>query len=91
VQSQFDTWLEEMGIDDNSVLVVGDIEQELKYAYTVAFTSKINDVKNQDNSKRFTPKFLFRMSGCMGVGLDSDEVRLAIWLGVPTSIINLIQ
>jgi hypothetical protein len=54
MQSQFDTWLDKMGIDGNSVLVIGDIEQELKYAYTVAFTSMSKDVDNQDNSKRYT-------------------------------------
>jgi hypothetical protein len=91
MQSQFDTWLKEMGIDGDSVLFVGDIEQELKYAYTVAFISKINDVDNEDNSKKFTPKFLFRTSECVGVGLDSDEVRLVIQLGMPISTINLIQ
>jgi hypothetical protein len=91
IQSHFDTWLDETGIDGDSVLVVGDIEQELKYAYTVAFTRTISDIDNQDISKKYTPKFLFGTSGCVGAGLDSDEVRLVIWLGMPTSIINLIQ
>ena len=91
MQSHFDTWLDETGIDGDSVLVVGDIEQELKYAYTVAFTKTISDVDNQDISKNYTPKFLFGTSGCVGAGLDLDEVRLVIRLGMPTSIINLIQ
>jgi hypothetical protein len=70
---------------------IGDIEQELKYAYTNVFTSNINDVENQDNSNRFTPKFLFKKSGCMGAELDSDQVRLVIQLGMSRSIINCIQ
>jgi hypothetical protein len=37
MQSQFDTWLDEMGIDGDSVLAKGDIEQELKYVQSPQF------------------------------------------------------
>jgi hypothetical protein len=93
MQYNFDNWLNEVNIDGDSVLVVGDVEQELKYAYTIAFTDKKNrnDNSNKDNEGTFKPRFLFEMSGCVGAGLGSDEVCLVIRLGMPTSLINLIQ
>jgi hypothetical protein len=93
MQCNFDNWLNEVNIDGKSVLVVGDVEQELKYVYTIAFTGKKNrnNNSNKDNGCTFKPRFLFGTSGCIGAGLDSDEVHLVIRLGMPTSLIDLIQ
>jgi hypothetical protein len=93
MQCSFDDWLNEVNIDGDSVLGVGDVKQELKYAYTIAFTCKSTTIGNSNNENGclFNPKFLFGTSGCIGAGLDSDEVRLVLRLGMPTSLINLIQ
>jgi hypothetical protein len=92
MQCTFDDWLNEVNIDGDSVLVVGDVEQELKYAYTIAFTCKTTriDNSNEENGGTFNLRFLFGISGYVGARLDSGEVCLVLRLGMPTSLINLI-
>ena len=65
MQCSFDDWLNEVNIDGDSVLVVGDVKPELKYAYTIAFTRKSTTIgnSNEQNGGSFNPKFLFGTSG----------------------------
>ena len=91
LQLRLDDWLDT--VDDfkgDTVLVIGDQETELKLAYTVAFTSKLSDRNILDDTV-FYPRFMLGTSGCIGAGLDCDDVHLVCRIGLSTSILNLIQ
>merc|ERR1712151_1092565 len=87
-----------MGLDienkygGDSVLVVGSQDAELKFAFTTKFTNTkyVGDNSSQQ-SNSLQPRFLIGTSGCIGAGLDCPDVHLIVRLGLPTSIINLIQ
>ena len=78
------------GFAGTTVLVVGSEDAIRKQLYTIAFTKKSSKEEIEDTSK-FTPRVLLGTSGCIGTGLDSDDVHLMVRLGLPTSILHLIQ
>ena len=84
--------MSEVDIDGDLALAIGEVEQELKYACIITFTTK-----NENNDctvatqNKFNPRFLLGMSGCVRAALDSDEARLVMWLGVPIIAIILVQ
>ena len=78
------------GFAGTTVLVVGTEDAIRKQLYTIAFTKKSSTEDIEDSSK-FTPRVLLGTSGCIGTGLDSDDVHLMIRLGLPTSTLHLIQ
>ena len=91
LRNKVDNWLDSVSnLPGDTAVVIGDQETELKFAYTTSFTTKhsqetINDIN------RFSPRILIGTSGCIGAGLDCDEVKLVFRVGLPTSILNLIQ
>lgn len=91
LQQKLDSWLDlNPGIIGDSILIVGSLETELKIFYTKEFTKKVNLVETKDNDF-FYARFLIGTSGCIGAGLDSDDVKYVIRLGMPTSVMNFIQ
>ena len=78
------------GFPGTTVLVVGSEDAIRKQLYTIAFTKKstIDDIKD---ASKFTPRVLLGTSGCIGTGLDCDDVHLMLRLGLPTSLLHLIQ
>lgn len=78
------------GYPGTTVLVVGNEDAIRKQLYTIAFTTKwtTHDIEDQ---KKFTPRVLLGTSGCIGTGLDCDDVHLMVRLGLPTSLLHLIQ
>ena len=74
------------------VIVEGKLHTELKGEITKSFTGCINDVESLTNDDdRFYARILLGTTGCIGAGLDCDDVRLVIRNGVPNSIVNFIQ
>lgn len=77
----------------DTVLIVGEQESELKFHYSTGFTqSKFDHSKTlKEYESIFYPRFLFGTPGCVGAGIDSDEVCIVFREGPPTSILNLCQ
>ena len=78
------------GFSGTTALVVGSEDAIRKQLYTIAFTKKWSTADIEDPSK-FTPRVLLGTSGCIGTGLDCDDVTLMVRLGLPTSLLHLIQ
>ena len=78
------------GFAGTTVLVVGSEDVIRKQLYTLAFTKRWSNADIEDSSK-FTPRVLIGTSGCIGTGLDCDDVHLMLRLGLPTSLLHLIQ
>ena len=91
-QTELNNWLDTKDkLHGDTVLVVGDRDPELKFAYTTEFTNKNYDETIAKNSKKLMPRFLIGTSGCIGTGLDCVDVHLVIRLGLSTNTINFIQ
>ena len=91
-QTELNNWLDlDNKLAGDSVLVVGERDPELKFAYTTSFTnSKFNaTLGNPDN--KLQPRYLIGTTGCIGAGLDCVDVHLVIRFGLSTNIINFIQ
>lgn len=59
---------------------------------TRSFTNKcayVDSLKYDDS--RWYSRILLGTTGCIGAGLDCDDIRLVIRNGLPTSLINFIQ
>ena len=78
------------GYVGTTALVVGKEDVVRKLLYTVAFT-KTWSVDDINNSTKFTPRVLLGTAGCIGAGLDNNDVHLVQRVGMPTSRLNLIQ
>ena len=91
-QDSLDHWLDvENKISGDTVLVVGNQDPELKFAFTTQFTNTKFSNQDNDDGTTFRPRFLLGTSGCIGAGLDCPDVHLVVRMGLPTSIINFIQ
>jgi superfamily II DNA or RNA helicase len=90
-KNKTDDWLDSINtIPGDTGIVVGDQETELKHAYSTEFTTTNTEHAILDERK-YTPRILFGTSGCIGAGLDSNDVKLVFRIGMPTSILNFIQ
>ena len=78
------------GYVGTTALVVGKEDVVRKLLCTAAFT-KLWSTEDIINSSQFTPRVLLGTAGCIGAGLDSDDVHLVQRIGMPTSRLNLIQ
>ena len=65
------------GFSGTTALVVGSEDAIRKQLYTIAFTKKWSTADIEDPSK-FTPRVLLGTSGCIGTGLDCDDVTLMV-------------
>ena len=91
-QHELNNWLDtEAKLTGDSVLVIGDRDPELKFAYTVAFTNTKFDSSLGNPNNKLQPRFLIGTSGCIGAGLDCHDVHLVLRFGLSTNIINFIQ
>ena len=93
VQTKLDHWLDSNeSIEGDTVLVVGDLDTETKFAYTTRFTNSSYGVAFEPySSERLCPRFMIGTPGCIGAGLDCNHVNLVCRIGLPTSIIHFIQ
>ena len=93
IQEKIDSWLDSNdSIKGDSVLVVGDLETETKFAYTTKFTNSYFGVGGESFlSDNLYPRFLLGTPGCIGAGLDCSTVDLVCRVGLPSSIIHFIQ
>jgi hypothetical protein len=73
-----------------TVLVVGSEDTIRKKLYTIQFTRRFEANEIEDRTV-FTPRVLIGTSGCIGAGVDCNDVHLVARMGMPTSIIHLIQ
>ena len=78
------------GYVGTTALVVGKEDVVRKLLYTVAFTNTWT-IDEINNTSKFTPRVLLGTAGCIGAGLDSNDVHLVQRVGMPTSRLNLIQ
>ena len=78
------------GFPGTTVLVIGSEDSIRKQLYTLAFTKTWSTSEIEDSSI-FTPRVLLGTSGCIGTGIDCDDVHLMLRLGLPTSLLHLIQ
>ena len=69
---------------------MGSEDAICKQLYALAFTKTWANSEIEDSSK-FTPRVLLGTSGCVGTGVDCDDVHLMLRLGMPTSVLHLIQ
>ena len=78
------------GYVGTTALVVGKEDVVRKLLYTVAFTTTWS-IEDINDTSKFTPRVLLGTAGCIGAGLDSNDVHLVQRVGMPTSRLNLIQ
>ena len=92
-QNKLDLWLDKNDdIKGDSVLVIGRLETELKFALTTEFTNtSFDEVNNPYSQNHLSPGFLIGTPGCIGAGLDSSDVQLVHRIGLPNSIVHFIQ
>ena len=80
-----------VNIKGDTVSVVGSHSPELKQGYTTLFTNTVYESIESYDDNKLCPRFLLGTPGCIGAGLDCVNVTLVSRLGLPTSIIHLIQ
>ena len=93
IQQKLDSWLDSTSnIKGDSVLVIGDLETETKFAYTTEFTNTYYGANgNNYRNDKLCPRFLLGTPGCIGAGLDCAYVDLVCRVGLPSSLIHFIQ
>ena len=77
-------------IHGTTALVIGSEDTVRKQLCTVQFTSSFSNEEIEDPTV-FTPRILIGTSGCIGAGIDCDDISLVARLGMPTSLMHLIQ
>ena len=92
IQQKVDQWLDiENIIKGDTVLVIGEQQTELKLAYTSEFTNcQYNETECNDENI-LKPRILVGTTGCIGAGLDCNDVHYIVRMGIPNSIISFIQ
>ena len=63
-QTNFDNWLNNMGMSGDSIVAFESINQELKHVLTMSFTSRYENNDNS-NKEKFNPRFLLVASGLL--------------------------
>ena len=92
MKESLDSWVDyDHPFQGDSVLVFGGQEPELKFGAACAFTKKVKDLMTLISANDFYPRVLIATSGCIGAGLDSDEVHVVLRMGFPCSISDFIQ
>lgn len=76
-------------LDGDTVLIVGPMETELKLEYGKRFASSFED--SDDIEDTFNPRFLFGTPGCVGVRIDSENVKTVFRIRNSTSLLSLVQ
>ena len=85
---KINNWLDERNeINGNTMLIVGNIESELKFECAKEFENNIESASEDI----LCPIMLLGTPGCVGVGADSDQVRTIIRFGLSTRILNFIE
>ena len=72
-------------INGDAMLIVGDMESELKFESAKEFTKRLESV----NEDIFCPRMLFGTPG--HVGINYDQVNTIIKVGLSTSVLSVIQ
>lgn len=89
LKDSIDIWLdEENKTQGDTLLVNGTLEPELKLRHVQKFTQLTSSDIDEET---FHPRILFATASCIGAGLDSSQVINAIRVGLPSSLIDLIQ
>lgn len=78
-------------IDGDSILIVADLESDWKFVLACEFTKKHDNVQSLLDKNIYYPRILCATNGCIGAGLDSDDVVLVIQDGFPSCLLDLIQ
>ena len=73
------------------MLGFGSQAPELKLASAKQFTAIVESPETEILNNIYYPRVLLATSGCIGAGLDCDQVHLVLRLGFPCSVIDLIQ
>ena len=93
LKERIDSWLDTevniptLIIPGDTLLITGNIEPELKLAYTESFTTPFK----QTTQHQFSPRILLATASCIGAGLDCHDVYSVIRIGFPSSTLDLIQ
>ena len=92
IQDEVRLWMTDPSsiIHGTTALVIGSEDTVWKKLYTVQFTSSFSNEEIEDPTV-FTPRILIGTSGCIGAGIDCDDISLVARLGMPTSLMHLIQ
>ena len=91
-QNELNNWLDvDNKLGGDSVLVIGERDPELKFAYTTSFTNTPFNATSGNENNILQPRYLIGTTGCIGAGLDCLDVHLVIRFGLSTNIINFIQ
>ena len=77
-------------IHGTTALVIGSEDTVRKQLHTVEFTSSFSNEQIEDPAV-FTPRILIGTSGCIGACIDCDDISLVARLGIPASLMYLIQ
>ena len=89
LKESINSWLStSLTFPGDTVLIVGDMESDLKYAYTKAFTT-ISYPECLDEV--FYPRILLGTPGCIGVGIDCEYVSCVFRIGQSSSILDFVQ
>lgn len=92
LQKQLDLFLDRtLDMKGDTVLVVGNLDTELKFSYTTDFTNTSFMSEDQFKEDTLCPRFLIGTPGCIGAGLDCHHVNFVKRMGLPTSIIDMVQ
>ena len=73
-----------------TALVVGGEDTIRKKLYAVQFTRRF-ETADIVTANMLTPRVLIGTSGCIGAGVDSEDITLVAHVGMPTSLMHFIQ
>lgn len=91
-KESLDSWLDSKEtIKGDSIVVVGNQQTELKFAFTTAFTNTPFNGNDPNLNNDIQPRFLIGTSGCIGAGLDAMDVHLVMRIGLSPSLIDFVQ
>ena len=71
------------------MLIVGDLESEVKLINAQTFTQEVHDAAELIENNTFLASVLIATSSSIGAGLDLSHVYSVIRVGFPTSILDL--
>ena len=76
-QEHIDTWQDiENKVLGDTILILGDMESELKFAYTSNFTTQSYNENNYIGENVLKPRILIGTSGCIGAGINHSPFQL---------------
>ena len=91
IQDEVRLWMTDPSsiIHGTTTLVIGSEDTVRKQLHPVEFASSFSNEEIEDPTV-FTPHILIGTSGCIGTGIDCDDISLVACLGMPTSLMHLI-